>query len=204
MDFIYINVVVRRADGQKIDQKDLEDFAAFWREHYNPGRYNGSMPELLNNRCEIYADYNNYATFDAQDAVEFAKAHPHLMLRFTVTGEAYERGQTDYLYHGDLFERLDEVCTMPSPKLINWPRMETPYSRLMKTDDRFLFVFGGFVTSALHSMMNFNSNEKLAKKILEAVDWSEGKDREMFKAIVGVELDELVERAKQYLRDLED
>ena len=198
MDYIYISVVVRMADGRKIGQKDLEDFSVFWKEHYDPGLHNGSMPDLLYDGQEIFAEYDNYATFDPADAVGFAVAHPHLMLRFTVTGDEYEGLQTDYLYHGELFERLDEISIMPSSKIVKWNRMNSPYSHLMETDDHFLFFFGGFVISALHSMMNFNSYEKLAKRILETVDWGAGKDLEMFEAIVGVELDELVERAKQH------
>lgn len=203
--YIYINAAVRRADSGEISQKDFEDFHAFWKENFDPGRWNGDLPCYSNDKSELWADYDNYRSFDSGEFFEFAESHPHLMIRVTVRSEDSPEGDcTDYLYHGSLYEELDEIRTMPLPRVVNWPRDCKPYDYLEKESEHFLFMFGGYVISALENMLKWNSYEKIARRILDTVDFQRGPTHDMFEAIVGKRLDEIIEQARVAAREVEE
>jgi len=203
--FIYINATVRRADFGEISQKDFEDFHAFWKENFDPGQFNGELPCYSNDKSELWADYNNYSSFDGGEFVEFAESHPHLMIRVTVRSEDSPEGScTDYLYHGKLYEELDEIRTMPLPRVVKWPRTCKPYDYLEKESEHFFHMFGGYVVDVLEDMLNNVSNEKLARRILDAADWMEGPANEMFEAITGKNFNEVIEQARAFAREEEE
>lgn len=203
--FIYINAAVRRADSGEISQKDFEDFHAFWKENFDPGQFYGDLPCYSNDKSELWADYNNYRSFDGEELIEFAQSHPHLMIRLSVRSEDCPEGDcTDYLYHGNLYEELDEIRTMPLPRVVKWPRTCKPYDHLEKENEHFLHMFGGCVVSALEGVLNNVSYEKLARRILDTVDWVEGPAHEMFEAITGKEFNEVIERARAFAREEEE
>lgn len=202
MDYIFINASVRRVDGQRHDPKDLEDFSAFWKEHYNPGRWNGEMPELSENEKEIWATYNNYAYFEEGDVVEFAKTHPHLTIRVEVNGEE-SPGQTDYLYQGALLEELHEIRYVPRPQVIDWPEGDFLYSKQLR-DEKFLHCFGDHVMMALHDMMENTSCAELGRYVLESMGWQQGNELLMFSAVVGWDFHDLLGRAEETLKEMEE
>ena len=180
----------------------MEDFSAFWKEHYNPCRWNGGMPELSKNEKEIWASYNNYARFDEDEVAGFAKSHPHLMIRVSVSGET-EPCDTVYLYQGCLSEELNEIRYIPNSQVIDWPEDYSPYSAELK-DEKFLHFFGDHVSMALDDMLQNTSFVKLAKLILASVGFHEGNEHRMFSAIVGWNIEELVKRAKESQKEWEE
>lgn len=204
MDYIYINATVIRADGQKHTQQDLDDFSAFWEEHYNPGKYNGDMPCFSPHEKEIWADYNNYARFESGDVLEFAQTHPHLKICICVKGEDDGDNEANYFYHGNLYEEVYEVRYMPEPRLISWPISYKPFKDFRK--DKYLpHFFGEMIFYALQDTLQNVDYKTIANDVLNCLgSFSTGNEYRMFSAITGWSVEELMDRAKQAKKDMEE
>lgn len=203
MEYTRISATVIRQDGKVHEQKDLDDFSQFWKDTYNPGKYNGGMPDLFTTQKEIWADFDGYFRFEASDLFDFAQSHPHLIIKITERTEEDGGTETDHLYHGCLYESLDEIRYMPQPTTISWPRSYS-HNNTFLNNKTFLEVFGEMVMLSLEDMMQNTTNEDLGKYIFESLGWQEGNEHLMFSAIVGWDIGELIRRTNEALEERKD
>ena len=110
-----INITVRRADGDSVSGQDLASFdEAFfsmtWSEKH-------SYSHVCHNNREMFASGTLFHDFDEMDLDDFARSHPHLQIEVIEEGEY---GAFRHLYHGELYEKCDEIRTFEKPVLIDW------------------------------------------------------------------------------------
>ena len=115
----YLNFTVRRADGQKLTENDIDSFCDF-------------IDELMDGRCSYlehphiatcgkcaYGSCEYFWTFEESDIMPFAEQHPDLQIELI---EEYQDGDRGIrcLYQGDVMEMITEVRYFPDPERIPW------------------------------------------------------------------------------------
>lgn len=199
-----LNITIRRKDLTPVTEEDLVKFENYFYEDFREIRWHEETfrPRLCSDKQSIFASCTIKWTLERQDFQQFASENPHLQIEIMENSEHDGGTNTRYLYEGDIFEVCDEVHYFEEPKKINWRNSVSPYEKLLD-NPRFLSAFGYQIMYALQDMIGNTGSEELGEYVIKSlVSRPEGED--MFSAVVGWALDDLVARTNDSLEEQED
>lgn len=199
-----LNITIRRKDLTPITKEDLEKFECYFFEDFRDIRWREETchPLICSDKQSIFASCTIKWTLERQDFQQFASENPHLQIEIMENSEHDGGTNTRYLYEGDLFEVCREERHFEEPVKIDWKKGYSPYEKLLN-NPKFLKAFGYQIMYALQDMISNTGCEELGKYVIQSViSCPEGED--MFSAVVGWTLDDLIARTNDSLEEQED
>lgn len=199
-----LNITIRRKDLTPVTKQDLEKFERFFFEDFRDIRWceETCHPFICSDKQSIFSSCMIKWTLDRQDFQQFASENPHLQIEIMENSEHDGGTETRYLYEGDIFEVCDEVRYFEEPKKISWPSNHSPYEKFLN-NPKFLNAFGYQIMCAFQNMIGNTGSEELGEYVVKSlVSRPEGED--MFSAVVGWALDDLIARTNDSLEEQED
>ena len=196
-----LNAEVRRKDGRPVSDQDLMDFEEAWMAISWAETYDHPHIAISNhNQHRIFASGAVWHSFESADMRDFAKSHPHLQMEILADCEDLDVGNTRILYEGDVVEELFEVKFFEKPEKIKWDDAPSPYKKLLDDAD-FCTCLGEQIMYAIQDMLDNENKRDLAQYVLESVIKYPAAGEDMFSAVVGWALDDLIARANDSLAE---
>ena len=199
-----LSITIRRKDLSPVTKEDLEKFECYFYEDLMDIRWREETcnPYICSDGLYIFASCIIKWALERQDFQQFASENPHLQIEIIENSEHDGGTNTRYLYEGDLFEVCSEVRYFEEPRKINWRDSVSSYAKLMD-NPKFLRAFGYQIMYALQDMISNTGSEELGEYVIQSmVSRPEGED--MFSAVVGWEIDDLIARANDDLKGQEE
>ena len=199
-----LNAEIRRKDGKPVSDQDLMDFEEAWMAISWAETYDHPHIAISNhNQHRIFASGAVWHSFESADMRDFAKSHPHLQMEILADCDDMDVGNTRILYEGDVVEELCEVKFFEKPEKIKWDDSVSPYEKLLG-NPKFLDMLGYHISCALQDMLENTGHEELGEYVIRSVIANPIAGDDMFSAVVGWDLDDLIARANDSLEEQED
>lgn len=196
-----INITIRRKDRTPVTIDDLQHFEEHCYENLQKtGIWDD--PHICTDGCSIHASFQIYHTLEEEDILEFSRRYPELQIEVIEECDDCDVGNTRYLFEGNVCEMLCETKCFERPQIIDWPDSVSPYGKLLN-NSKFLNQLGYHIICALQDMMDNTTSKELGEYVIESLaNYPLGED--MFSAVVGWAIDDLIARANDSLEEREE